>query len=168
VVAFEPNPTALDLLELHIRMNRLTSIVRIVPAAAGAVTGEVMFSANGSDGMSRIGGPNPILIEKPASITVPVVRLDNWCSENAVNPDWLFIDIEGFEVHALVGASELIRSRGSTLGIVVEMHPGLWPTSGTCREEIATCIAEMGRRAVSITGQTDPYAEYGHVLLEPT
>ena len=165
VVAFEPNPDARAVLENHIRLNHLETVARVVPTAVGGASGEVSFFAAGSDGMSRIGEPNPQLAGKATPITVPMVTLDAWCRENVVLPDWLFIDIEGYEGHALEGAAELIRFRGPDLGIVVEMHPSLWPASGTTRDEVAARIAAVARRPVPLTGQTDPLGEYGHVLL---
>jgi len=167
VVAFEPNPGARAVLEEHIGLNDLGSVVRVVPAAIGAVPGEVAFFAAGADGMSRIGEPNPLLAERVVTMTVRVTTLDSWCRENAVRPDWLFIDIEGYEGHALAGAAETIRTVGPNLGIVVEMHPTLWSASGTTRDEVAARIADLGRRAVPLTGQADPFGEYGHVRLEP-
>lgn len=166
VVAFEPNPTARVALEHHIRLNHLQTVAHVVPVAVGVIAGEATFFAAGTDGMSRIGEPNPLLAEKALPISVPVVALDGWCRENEVRPDWLLIDVEGFEGHVLAGAAELIRSLGTGLGIVVEMHPSLWPASGTDREEVAARIAAVGRRVVPLTGQTDPLAEYGHILLE--
>ena len=105
VVAFEPNPDARAVLENHIRLNHLETVARVVPTAVGGASGEVSFFAAGSDGMSRIGEPNPQLAGKATPITVPMVTLDAWCRENVVLPDWLFIDIEGYEGHALEGAA---------------------------------------------------------------
>jgi FkbM family methyltransferase len=167
VIAFEPNPAARAVLEDHVRLNHLGGIARIVPAAVGAGPGEVPFYAAGSDGMSRVGAPNPLVADRAVPLTVPVVTLDDWCRAENVAPDWLFIDVEGFEGHALAGAVEVVRSRGAGLGIVIEMHPSLWPASGTTREEVAARIAALGRRAVPLTGQADPLGEYGHVSLEP-
>jgi FkbM family methyltransferase len=165
VVAFEPNPAARAVLEEHVRLNHLEPVARVVPAAVGAAPGEVTFFAAGADGMARIGEPNPMLAGQATPISVPVVTLDGWCRENGVTPDWLFIDVEGFEGHALAGAVEVVRSREP--GIVVEMHPSLWPASGTSRDEVAARIAALGRRPVPLTGQADPLGEYGHVALEP-
>jgi FkbM family methyltransferase len=166
VVAFEPNPGARAVLDDHIRMNDLGGVARVVPAAVGAAAGEVTFFAAGADGMSRIGQPNPGLDMPSEKITVPVVTLDAWCRENEIAPDWLLIDVEGFEGHVLAGATGLVTARGPALGVVVEMHPSLWPASGTTRDEVAARIAAVGRRAVPLSGQADPFAEYGHVRLD--
>jgi len=167
VYAFEPNPAAQAVLNEHIRLNDLAAIATVVPAAAGAVAGEVSFSAAGADGMSRIGEANPDLAAASTQITVPVVTLDAWCRDNGVVADWLFIDTEGFEGHVVAGATEMIRNRGAALGIVVEMHPSLWPSSGTNREEVAARFAAAGRKPAALTGQADLYVDYGHILLEP-
>jgi FkbM family methyltransferase len=167
VVAFEPNPGARAVLEEHIRLNHLEAVTRVVPAAVAATPGEATFFAVAANGMSRIGEPNPLLAGQAAPITVPVVTLDGWWRENGSAPDWLFIDVEGFEGHVLAGATELIQARGRALEIIVEMHPSLWQASGTNRDEVAARVAAAGRRAIALSGQADPFADYGHVLLQP-
>jgi FkbM family methyltransferase len=167
VVAFEPNPGARAVLTEHIRLNRLEGLVSVVPAAVGAAPGAATFFAAGADGMSRIGEPNPLLVGRAEPLTVPVLSLDGWCRETGTVPDWLFIDVEGFEADVLAGGAEVIRGRGPALGIVVEMHPNIWPAGKLSPAEMASRIAALGRRPVPLSGQADPLGDYGHVLLEP-
>lgn len=86
--------------------------------------------------------------------------------ENAILPDSLFIDVEGFEGHTLARAKALIMSQGATLGIFVEIHTDLWSVSETNREGIASLITALGRCPIPLSGKVDPLGEYGHVLLE--
>jgi len=72
------------------------------------------------------------------AVDVPVATIDAFCGEAAIAPDWLVIDIEGYEVRALRGAVETLGRRWSRPGIVVEMH----------------------------SGQRDPLADHGMVALE--
>jgi hypothetical protein len=99
-------------------------------------------------------------------IGVQIVTLDEYCRTARVQPDWLLIDIEGFEIAALEGASATIRSRGRDLGIVVEMHPNAWGSARTTRERAESVLRELGRRPVPLTGQSDPLADHGLVFLE--
>ena len=167
VIAFEPNPAARVVLEEHICLNHLENIVEVVPVAVGRAAAKVPFFAAGSNGMSRVGHPNPLLARQTRPITVPLVTLDEWCTKQSIRPDWLLLDVEGFEGHVLAGAIDMIRSRGAVLGIVVEMHPDLWSASDTSPDDFQAQVAAIGRRIVPLTGQTDPLAEYAHVLLEP-
>ena len=165
VVAFEPNPSARIVLERHVRMNALTERVRIVPAAVGEANGEAILYAAEADGMSRLGEPNKALAGSVREINVPVVTLDDYCRTEGLQPDWLFIDIEGFEIAALAGARELIRRRQGEMGIIVEMHPDVWDSAATTRARAESLLAELGLRAVPLMGQRDPLGDYGLVHL---
>jgi len=165
VVAFEPNPEAQAILRKHIEMNRLAERTRVVPAAIGESSGEALFYAVEADGMSRLGEPNQALAGRTRAITVPVVTLDDYCRTENLQPDWLFIDIEGFEIAALSGARELIESRRGELGIIVEMHPNVWNSANTTRARAESLIADLGLHAVPLTGQTDCLGDYGLVHL---
>src|SRR2546426_8946209 len=165
IVAFEPNPSACSILKKHVRMNELSERVRIVPAAVGEISGEQILYAAEADGMSRLGEPNPALEGNVTRITVPVVTLDEYCASAGLQPDWLFIDIEGFEIAALSGARELIRERRGTLGIIVEMHPNVWGSANTTRAMAEELFADLGLRTVALTGQSDPLGDYGIVHL---
>jgi FkbM family methyltransferase len=165
VVAFEPNPGALKILRRHVEMNRLTERVSIVPAAVGESIGEAVLYAVEADGMSRLGEANKALRGRAREIKVPVVTLDDYCRTENLKPDWLFIDIEGFEIAALSGARELIESRRGELGIVVEMHPNVWDSANTTRAGAENLLADLRLRAVPLTGQADCLGDYGLVHL---
>jgi FkbM family methyltransferase len=165
VVAFEPNPSARVVLQKHVEMNGLAERVRIVPMAVGETGGEDILYAAGADGRSRLGKPNRALAESASEITVSVVTLDEYCNAQALKPDWLFIDIEGFEIAALNGARELIQSGPKEMGIVVEMHPNVWDSANTTRARAQSLLDELGLHAVPLTGQQDPLGDYGIVHL---
>jgi FkbM family methyltransferase len=165
VVAFEPNPSAGLILEKHVRMNKLDERVRIVSAAVGETGGEQVLYAAEAEGMSRLGAPNQALDGKVTEINVPVITLDEYCSSEGLKPDWLFIDIEGFEIAALSGASELIQSSSGELGIIVEMHPSVWDSANTTRVRAELLLAKLGLRAIPLMGQADPLGDYGLVHL---
>jgi FkbM family methyltransferase len=166
VVAFEPNPDARTILHRHLRMNNLSARVTVVPAAIGASNGEAVLYAAGADGMSRMGAPNSAIAEQAQPITVPLMTLDHYCQRARLSPDWLMIDIEGFEIAALEGARCLIESRGRSLGIVVEMHPNVWHSAQTTRARAEALLADLRLKAVPLTGQSDPLNDYGLVHLE--
>jgi FkbM family methyltransferase len=165
VVAFEPNPGAREILHKHIRMNGLTEQVTVAPVAVGASACEAVLFAAGADGMSRLGAPNKKIANRVSPLAVSVVTLDAYCQSRNLVPDWLFIDIEGFEIAALAGARETIQSRGRNLGIIVEMHPNVWDSADTTRRKAEALLAELGLEALPLTGQADPLGEHGLVHL---
>jgi len=166
VIAFEPNPNACEVLQRHIELNDLTERVAVVSVAVSSEGGTATMFASEADGMSRLGAPNELIANSVKEIVVPVVTLGTFCEEQNINPDWLFIDIEGFEMAALEGARRLIIERGRDLGIVVEMHPSVWESANTTRSSAEALLRELGRRAIPLTGQNDPLGEYGLVYLE--
>ena len=128
--------------------------------------GEAVLFTAGADGRSRLAEPNRELDGGVTPVVVPLVTLDEHCRTTRIQPDWLLIDIEGFEIAALEGASALVHSRGRDLGIVVEMHPNVWASARTTRVRAETVLRELGLRPVPLTGQSDPLADHGLVFLE--
>src|SRR4051812_44975784 len=108
VVASEPNPGALAVLRKHVHFNDLADRVTVVPAAVSARSGSAVLYAADADGMSRLDKPNRAIAARAREIEVETVTLDEYCERERLAPDWLFIDIEGFEVAALEGARRLI------------------------------------------------------------
>jgi FkbM family methyltransferase len=147
-------------------LNGLGSRVEVVPAAVGAKMGDAILFASGADGMSRLGEANELIADTVEEISVPVVTLDDFCESRGLEPDWLLMDIEGFEIAALEGARKIIESRGAELNVVVEMHPGAWESAGTTREAAQELLDEFGLRAVPLTGQRDALGDHGLVYLE--
>lgn len=166
VIAFEPNPVARRVLETHVALNHLRSRVTVVGAAIGAGSGEAVLFASGADGRSRLAEPNRELGEAVKPVVVPIMTLDEYCAAGQLAPDWLLIDIEGFEIAALEGASGVVKARGRDLGIVIEMHPNVWASARTTRERAETVLRELRLRPVALTGQADPLADHGLVYLE--
>jgi FkbM family methyltransferase len=166
VFAFEPNPTAVTILANHVRLNGLEGRVQIVEAAVGDKVGEATMFAAGSDGMSRLHAPNPLIAQRTSSLTVPVTTIDSFCRRHNVTPDWLLVDVEGLEMAVLRGAQATICRCTTRLGIVVEMHPSAWQLSDTSAIDVARVLDALELQVVPLTGQNDPFQEYGTVCLE--
>jgi FkbM family methyltransferase len=166
VLAFEPNPVTRSVLASQVERNRLTAQIEIVSEAVSGEAGEAKFYAAEAAGFNRLGQPNPIRQEDHIPIRVPVTTIDAFCLASSISPDWLVMDIEGYEVAALDGGRKTIKAGRPHLGIVVEMHPSLWPLSGTSRSQFEVLLKDLRLRAVPLTGQFDPLAENGVAYLE--
>jgi FkbM family methyltransferase len=169
VVAFEPNPGPRAILERIVKVNRLASRVTVIPSAVAAVSGRAMFysPSNGRrrlDGISRLGGPAREFGADSSSAEVPVTTLDDYGAVSGSIPDWILIDIEGFELAALIGAKKTIAEYRGRLELVVEMHPDLWPDfPGSA--SAADLLDQLHLRPVPLTGQKDPLGQRGVVYL---
>ncbi|HLH77135.1 MAG TPA: FkbM family methyltransferase [Candidatus Binataceae bacterium] len=164
VVAFEPNPAAVEVLSAHVRLNGFEDRVDFEPIAIGATSGVVTLYRIGVDGMSRLGEPNQRL-KATEPIKVPQITIDDYCRHNALEPDWILIDIEGFEFAALGGAVETLNRTRGRLGLVVEMHPSVWASAKTTRAQAEEFLELMSLDAVPLGGQSDALGEHGLVHL---
>lgn len=162
VIAFEPNARTRRVLETHITMNRLDTRVDVIPEAISDRQGEADFYFAGESGMSRLGQANHVLEDVAQSMRVTTVTLDDFCRRRDLRPDCILIDIEGFELHALRGARELLGAC-QTLELVVEMHPTLWPSAGVTIADWQNFSAETGLYPVALMGQDDPLKYTGSV-----
>ena len=135
VYAFEPAPGAFAGLEGHVALNRLADVIRPVRAAIGDREGSAHLTISGTAGESRLVGAG-----EPAAavstIDVPIVTIDRFCERQGLAPDFIKIDVEGWELAALRGARRTIAARRGALALFVELHPSIWPSLGITRAEI--------------------------------
>jgi FkbM family methyltransferase len=165
VVAFEPNPYARKVLLKHVELNCLQKRVEVEPIAIGERRGSAELYAAGADGMSRLGEPNILIAARTTAIEVTVESLDEVATRRKQDPDWLLMDIEGFEIAALRGGKSLLKRCRNTLKVIVEMHPAAWASAGTGRADAEELLQELGLEAIPMQKQADPLEEYGLALL---
>jgi FkbM family methyltransferase len=120
VYAFEPLPSNLRRMRRNIEINGLKNIAMIEKAVGereGSATLYVPEGANsGLASLNHLAGAR--------NIKVPVVTLDGFVRNRKVERvDVMKIDIEGAEVRAFEGASELL-SRTDAPDVIFEAHPG--------------------------------------------
>ena len=166
IVAFEPNPFTFQVLTRHVRINDLGGRVTLVPSAAGRAPATAqLFDVQAGSGLSRLGGPNPSIVGDVAARDVEITTVDAYCARTGAKPDWLMIDVEGYEFDVLAGAVETIRRCHP--GIIVELHPHLYPEGAATQATGAWLLAGLGLRPVPVDDPgRDPWA-VGAVSLEP-
>jgi FkbM family methyltransferase len=143
VFAFEPAPEPFDGLSRHIALNGLANTVHPIQMAVGAEVTTAQLLVAGTGGESRLASAG----DGGATINVPVTTIDAFCAERGLSPDFIKVDVEGFELAVLKGARETIRRRGRDLALFVEMHPSVWPVLGMSKDDI---LAELAAQSLSI------------------
>jgi FkbM family methyltransferase len=126
VVAVEPNPENIKLLEASRRVNGFDQVL-VIQAAAGRYTGLLTLNVSHSNGMTTELPSNLDAIF--ASRPVPCFPLDDLLPKDK-HFNLVKIDTEGAELNALIGLSQTI-DRDRPL-IVSEFSPGTLPGVSHC------------------------------------
>jgi len=117
IYAFEPVPATFRAFEKNIKINSAWNILS-VQSAVGSEVGVVGFTDTDDPATNRMDrGPD-------ARIQVPITTLDKFCEVSQINTiDFLKIDVEGFELDVLSGASQLF-AEGLVKKGLIEICPG--------------------------------------------
>ena len=132
VFAIDPQARLADLVRTNAGLNGLTNVHPIC-AAAGDRTGFVEMPADGR--------ANTAVDTVSDGIKVPVIRLDDYFNDR-YRPDVIKIDVEGYELNVLKGATALL-AHGPVLAI--ELHDSM-SDFGASPSEIATLLFDHGYR----------------------
>ena len=161
VFAFEPNPWTRGVLESNIRRNPEGERICVIPKAVADRPGQMTFYAAGIEGFSRLGEPNRERSEQHRSFEASITTIDEFCAEQGIQPDWIVMDVEGYEAAALQGGRHTILTCKSK--IVVEMHPFLWRSAGTSEQEFAKLLEKLGLETMPLSGQADLWKENAQI-----
>jgi FkbM family methyltransferase len=113
MVVFEPQPFIFQNLCANLALNGITN-VRAWPWACGAEAGTVWFPRQNYAQSGNFGGVSvQVDTTSPDLVPVPCVRLDDVLGDSHVS--LIKLDVEGFELLALQGASQTLRRSRPTL-----------------------------------------------------
>ena len=139
VLAVEPEPQNLALLQQNIAINNLKNVV-VHPCALGANEGTAMLGLYKSSNRGR----HSIVEEAAKSrIKIPVRTLDDIANESGTNGEpWSLvkIDVEGYEAFVLDGAKQTLPQINT---LVMEFSPALLRKIG--RDPASTLLALSSR-----------------------
>jgi FkbM family methyltransferase len=157
VFAFEPAPDVYTALSRHIRLNHLGDVVRPVAAALSDREAETPLVLGGTAGESRLAVPG----DTGEIRSVRSTTIDRFCALQGVAPDFIKVDVEGWEVAVLRGARDTIRSRGSSLALFVELHPSIWPALNLSRRDFEAELDAQNLQMAPLTPGENPWAIEG-------
>lgn len=152
VYAFEPQPSCQ--LELAARLQRIPAAT-LIPAAVGRIDGHLEFHvtensrmASGlrpDEGMNSAYATNDFTVTE--TISVPMVTLDSALPEG-VDFGLLKLDVQGFEIEALAGASQTLRR---TSAVLIEVNYVRHYSAGATFDDIYRALRGQGFRLFGIS-----------------
>ena len=160
VYAFEPVPAIFAGLVRHVALNHLQDIVHPVAAAVSDRDGTARFTVSATAGESRLAGPS----DERREGGVTVVSIDGFCAREGLEPDFIKIDVEGWELAALRGARDTIARRGGRLALFVEMHPSVWPLIGVTKDAVLRELSAQSLQIAPLTPDQDPWSVEGECV----
>jgi FkbM family methyltransferase len=162
IFAFEPSSDTVAVLRRHLTNNGMSDRIEIVQAAVGPEEGEVTFYMAGTHPSNTL-APTTVDPVKLTPVKVKAITIDGFCRQLQLKPSILKIDVEGWELQVLRGATEVVQDPALT--ICVEMHPYAWESAGYTKDDFRSYLAQHGLGITPLTGQKDVFAEYGEVHL---
>jgi FkbM family methyltransferase len=152
VIAFEPHPENYKLLRMNAILNgveeRITMLQAAISDADGAAVLEVSARNSGAHSLSGDSSVRPV-----GSVEVPTMSFDGMVARGELDPEaasLLWMDIEGYEVHALMGARALIER---AVPVVMELNPPVLKAAGRADQLLPTLAGHythvIGMRALN-------------------
>jgi FkbM family methyltransferase len=127
VVAFEPSPVLVGILNYHKRVNRVAQMTIDARAVSDHDSKSATFFLLNEGLSSRnsltIGNDNAPFVSQPEKtvLMVSTVTLDSYCRETDLIPSLVKVDVEGAELMVLEGAQQLMANYHPDL--IVAVHP---------------------------------------------
>jgi FkbM family methyltransferase len=159
IVAFEPHPRNLKALTYNLGSNGCFKNTRIVPLALAAQPGKMtLYGDSTTASLQPPGGE-----DRRTRHQVEVQTLDGFCKHHNVVPDVIKIDVEGFELDVLRGATATLTALQNRIKIICEMHTFMWASPEYGRDLIKV-VTSCGLNVFTMTGAPaqviDRFAHY--------
>ena len=144
-VAVEPSLLAWDVLESNLRRNPEARVTP-VQAALGSAPGTLVmrYSWHHLEASPEAAGD-------PDAVEIPVRTQDGLREELGFHPDLVKIDVEGYEIAVLRGASRTLREDRPVL--FLEVHPERIVHLGGSMGEIAGLLDDLGYAVFDLAGR---------------
>jgi FkbM family methyltransferase len=164
VHAFEPSPVAHGVSVEHVKLNELSGICIVSQTAVSEIDcGVVPFGIVDEEGVDPT---NRLGTKIGKTIDVPTASLDGLMSRSKRAPDFIKMDIEGAEVFALRGATDVMTKYRPV--ILLAVHPMFLPEFGCEVQEIASIVSKRDYASFEMNGTAKEPVEYAEYLLIPS
>lgn len=142
IFAFEPDPENLMILKENLKLNKCTN-VKIENSAISDQIGGINFI------QQKFNKGESAVAKGAEGTKVSSTTLDSYFSKKAQNIDVMKIDIEGYEMKALLGAKKLI-ARSHKLKLFIEYNPERLSYYGDTPETLLKMLKKLGFREIFI------------------
>lgn len=142
VIAVEPNPACLPLLERNLVINWSMCPIEIHKVAAGAAPGEAWLASPTARAANAHISAADEITDFEQRTAIRVETLDSIVPAGLA-VDILKIDVEGHEISVFRGAERVI-TQSPNIKIVMEWSPGQIAAAGVAVEEIQTNLRRLG------------------------
>jgi FkbM family methyltransferase len=149
VFAVEPNPSCLKLLERNLVINWSMAPVSLFRGAVGDIEGRVQLAVPHNRAANASLSIDAQRRDDTELVDVEIKRLDQ-ILPTGLAVDFMKIDVEGHELAALKGASDVI-GRSPNLRIVMEWSPSQMQEAGYPVTALIELIGQMGLRAFRLS-----------------
>jgi FkbM family methyltransferase len=106
VYAFEPDDEARKYLHENLERSKSANVT-VLPVALGEVSGEALFSMDGTQSAGLV--DSLVYVRSDKQAVVPVLTLEDACKQAGAVPDYIKTDIEGGEIGMVRGSLDFIK-----------------------------------------------------------
>lgn len=132
IICFEPTPGTFAILKETIRLNKCRNITASEVAVGSKAGKATFYISNTFEGCNA----NSLVLNKKEAkgYEVAITTLDLVCSDHAVRPDLIKIDVEGAELEVLKGGDHTFKTIRPI--IILGLHPSFIQVKGDSLAEI--------------------------------
>ena len=160
IYAFEPDPKNFSILEKNIQVNGYNNIILEKKAVSNKLGKSTFYVSENSAG-SSMHKPNNVVDQ----IYVDLITLDNYFEVNSITPDFIKIDIEGYELNALKGMESILQSSDKTK-IMIEYNPLTKKEFNSDPMDNLTFLSELGFKFKDLNSSVQTFLTFEDIKQE--
>ena len=160
IYSFEPDPRNFLILEKNIQINGYNNVI-LEKKSVSSKLGKSILYVNENSAGSSMHKPNNVVNQ----IDVDLITLDNYFEVNSITPDFIKIDIEGYELNALKGMESILQSSDKTK-IMIEYNPLTKKEFNSDPMDNLTFLSELGFKFKDLNSSVQTFLTFEDIKQE--